>query len=84
MPKGGLQAEVGPKPKWSARGCVTKEEERCSGLNPRNELETGLWGNCGLWKQGQAAVRSDLSRSRPYSDHSRPRDLSRNIRGLSG
>ena len=32
MPEGGLQAEVGPKPKLNARGCVTKEEEGNSPL----------------------------------------------------
>lgn len=25
--EGGLQTEVGPKPKWSTRGCANKEEE---------------------------------------------------------
>ena len=35
MLKDGLQAEVGPKTKWSTKGYMTKEEER----NPLLQLQ---------------------------------------------
>ena len=68
-----------PEAMWWIPEGIHSYSHRSRVLNPNWLAAVDLGGNCRLWKQVQAGVRTDRSLSWPHSDHSRSRDLPRNI-----
>ena len=83
MPEGSLQAGRAKTNAEHQRLCDQREftpnSHRSRVLNPNWLVAVDLGRNCRLWKQVWARVRTDQSLSWPHSDHSRSRDLPRNI-----